>query len=553
MAVENALLYKRVSTAKQEEEGTSLKTQEDRMRAYCAEHGYGVAAVFEDSHSGSDMDRPGLRALRTAVRAGQGDVVLAYALDRLSRSQSHQAVLLYEFKEEKGLRVEFVTEQLDDTPVGRFLLQGIGFAAELEREKIAERNSRGLRERAEAGKIKVGGKPLYGYQWADPDLRAGAKWAYLPDPATAPVVQRIFRDIAGGATLLSLARTLSAEGIPTPTAQHPGKTRRWRAAPLWGRSTIAYLIRNPAYKGEHAAYRNKVVKRRVRNQFTGETRRAKIVLRGAGDALPLPASACPPLVDHETWQAANNRLALNKQFATRNNRMPEAALLRGGFARCGYCGSLLTVIRSHDRTYYRCRRLSSEAGPCEGRCMAVPAAILDTAVWEAVSSALLDPENLRRIMVQAFLASDGVSETEQEARTTQAVLTRLKAKHRALIDSLATATSDYHREVLNQAADEAARHIEAQQLRLAELQSAAQGVQQRRHDLLALLDQVDQWEVASQFLTYQDRRTILYIANAQVRVWRTEKRGRGASDQSRWEITHDLTPERIKNSIHSSR
>src|SRR5690348_17225570 len=37
-----AALYCRVSTGKQEDEGTSLASQEERCRAYAAEHGYAV-------------------------------------------------------------------------------------------------------------------------------------------------------------------------------------------------------------------------------------------------------------------------------------------------------------------------------------------------------------------------------------------------------------------------------------------------------------------------------------------------------------------------------
>ncbi len=87
-----AVIYCRVSTIDQED-NTSLETQEKDSRAYCAERGYSVEAVFKDVHSGFDMDRPGLRAALDAIQQGAADVLVVRKLDRLSRKQTHQAML----------------------------------------------------------------------------------------------------------------------------------------------------------------------------------------------------------------------------------------------------------------------------------------------------------------------------------------------------------------------------------------------------------------------------------------------------------------------------
>ncbi len=79
-------IYVRVSTVGQEQDGTSLDTQEERCRAYAAERGWQVVAVYRETHTGSELwERPQLTALRDAVRSGAVDVLLAFALDRLSR------------------------------------------------------------------------------------------------------------------------------------------------------------------------------------------------------------------------------------------------------------------------------------------------------------------------------------------------------------------------------------------------------------------------------------------------------------------------------------
>src|SRR4051812_36714276 len=88
------VIYCRVSTSGQEEEGTSLDTQETRCRSHAQEQGYHVTGMFKDVYSGAKFrERPGLSALRQCVRDGTADLVLAYAVDRLSRNQSHLAIL----------------------------------------------------------------------------------------------------------------------------------------------------------------------------------------------------------------------------------------------------------------------------------------------------------------------------------------------------------------------------------------------------------------------------------------------------------------------------
>src|SRR5438067_12368053 len=91
-ATVRAAIYVRVSSPGQEQDGTSLETQEERCRRYAAEHGLAVdvAHVFRDVYSGAVLhERPQLRELRRAARARAFDVVISYAVDRLSRNQAH--------------------------------------------------------------------------------------------------------------------------------------------------------------------------------------------------------------------------------------------------------------------------------------------------------------------------------------------------------------------------------------------------------------------------------------------------------------------------------
>jgi site-specific DNA recombinase len=330
---QQAAIYVRVSTDKQEADGTSLGTQEAACRAYAAERGYTVAEVYREVHTGSELwERPQLTAMRERVRASDFGVVITYAVDRLSRNQAHLFILVDEW-ERHGATPAFVTEELDQSPLGKIILSLKGFAAEVEREKIQERVRRGLAARAASGKLKPGPKPLYGYRWPVEADGAGSlavvRERYEIDPATGPVVRRIFADYVQGMPLLALAKQLTAEGVPTPTG-----------SATWVRCVIQKLIRNPSYKGEAYVNRTMVVRERGK---------AKSVARPRSEWVPLADGIVPALVDAATWDAAQVRAERNSAESLRHNLNPETFLLRSGYILCGHCGRSALATNRKER------------------------------------------------------------------------------------------------------------------------------------------------------------------------------------------------------------
>src|SRR5688500_3448406 len=102
-------IYCRVSS-RQQQEGTSLDTQEERCRAYAREAGYTIIGIWTDIHTGAELyERRSLSDLRELVRTGQLDVIVAYAVDRFSRDQNHLGVLFVE-ADQHGVRVETASE-----------------------------------------------------------------------------------------------------------------------------------------------------------------------------------------------------------------------------------------------------------------------------------------------------------------------------------------------------------------------------------------------------------------------------------------------------------
>jgi site-specific DNA recombinase len=389
-----AAIYARVSTTAQDTpEKTSLDTQEAGCKRWAVENDWLVddRFTYRDRHSGEELwERPELTKLREAARARSFGVLVCLSIDRLSRDPIHLGILLDELARQ-GIGVQFVTEDLDDSPEAALIRFIKGYAGKVENERRRERIIRAMRARVERGQPVATGRAPYGYAWADE-----RKTRLIANPLTAPIVQRIFRDYAAGMTLRQLAATLTADGIPTPTGKRPN----------WNPVVIAYLLRASLYWGEPVALktRSETVPLDQRAFYRGKSR--AVVLPQVERAKLSPDFA-QPLVSPVVAAAVQRRLRLNQQLATRSAKDPESALLRG-LARCGLCGGVLRANRipSNQRldgtipVRYVCRNaLKVKADHEHGR-FCTPHIIqgdtLDTAVWEKAAAALRDPDLIRQ-------------------------------------------------------------------------------------------------------------------------------------------------------------
>ena len=120
----------------------------------CALKDAGCERIFEEAASGGRWDRPELHRMVDQLR--EGDVVVVWKLDRLSRSLKDLLHLLEKVQlANAGFRS--LTENIDTTtPAGRMMMQMIGSFAEFERAMIRERTSAGLAQARAEG--RVGGR-----------------------------------------------------------------------------------------------------------------------------------------------------------------------------------------------------------------------------------------------------------------------------------------------------------------------------------------------------------------------------------------------------------
>jgi DNA invertase Pin-like site-specific DNA recombinase len=140
-------IYVRVSTQDQ-----SCELQRRELEEFALSRSWTIYSVFEDKATGTNGNRPMLKAMLSDARARKFDVLLCWKLDRLFRSLKDLVVVLQDLKE---LGVDFVSlrDNLDlTTSAGRLMLHMIGAFAEFEASLIRERVCAGIRNARAKGK-----------------------------------------------------------------------------------------------------------------------------------------------------------------------------------------------------------------------------------------------------------------------------------------------------------------------------------------------------------------------------------------------------------------
>ena len=301
---------------------SNLQTQLDACIDYCQNRGYEVAVCFIEAYSGLTLECPKLSILREMVRAGEIAVVVCHSLDRLSRDPTHGVILTQEM-EKQDVILETVTEDVDNSELGKLISYIRGFASKLEAEKIRERTTRSKAAHVKMGRLPIGtGFGVFSYDW---DKSAKKR---VVNEAEAKVVARIFEMLAAGRSRHHVAVTLNAEGVPTKTGGH------------WHPLTIHKIVTNPAYIG-------KTYYGRIKG-----SRKTTLIHQDRDQWVELPGIT-PPILTPDLFEAVQTQLQKAKEVRPGNSIVQ---YLLCGRIVCGDCGSPVTGTTLSKRyRYYRCR------------------------------------------------------------------------------------------------------------------------------------------------------------------------------------------------------
>jgi len=201
-----AIGYTRVSTAEQVHGGVSLELQESKIKLYAdLESEMELVEVISDPglSAASIEGRPGIQRVLHLVKTRQIDAVIAFKLDRLSRS-TVDMLDMARLMDRNKVALHSITERLDtSTAIGRFFFTLLSALAQMEREMIRERIQSAMDHKRQRGE-PVNGNPEYGYEISENRV--------VPSTKEQTIIQRMQTLRSQGLTLDEIRSVLTEEG-----------------------------------------------------------------------------------------------------------------------------------------------------------------------------------------------------------------------------------------------------------------------------------------------------------------------------------------------------
>lgn len=366
-----AVIYARVSSDAQDVD-LSIGAQLRMLRDYAAKIGYQIVREFVDeAKSGRTADRPAFRNMIALARTQhpQFEAILVWKLNRFSRNRA-DSIIYKKLLRDRGIKVISMNEPVSDGPAGQLFEGMIECVDEFYSANMGQDIKRGLRENAKRG-FYSGSRAPYGLRKTA--VTDGAKTRYKLDPEpdgsiAVKVVRRMFDMALNGTGCKGIAKDMNREGFRTSTGQR------------WGKTTVHKVLTNEAYCGTLV--------------WGGRPGHPAI---HSGEPPVRMENAWPAIIDKETFQAVQKKMASNAPRAVHPRTVPSFYLL-SGLLYCS-CGQAMIgrSAKSHQYYYYQCNRGYKQGkDACDAR--ALPKDKLEHLVIDQIKEKVLTWECLEELV-----------------------------------------------------------------------------------------------------------------------------------------------------------
>ncbi|MBT5819377.1 MAG: recombinase family protein [Proteobacteria bacterium] len=392
-----AAIYARYSSDLQSH--ASIEDQVRLCRRLIKERGWSEALIYSDAAmSGASTLRPGYQKMLEDAHAGTFDVLVAEAMDRMSRDQEDIAGL---YKRLTFADIKLVTlseGEINELHVG---LKGTMNALFL--KDLAAKTRRGLEGRVKQG--KSGGGNAFGYDVirtldANGELARGERSINQDE---AKVVRRIYIEFANGRSPRSIAHGLNNEGVTGP------RNGSWGPSTIygnWRRGTG--ILNNDLYVGLLVWNRQRFVK----DPQTGR-RQARINPETEWIIQDVPSLR---IVDDELWQRVKDRQQnTRRQIAEgrdiRSERARRPRYLLSGLLQCGVCGGGFSKI---SQKHYGCSTARNK-GTCNNL-LTIRRNVIEEMVLAGLKDQLMQPEAYEEFIAEFNREANRLASSEDQER-----------------------------------------------------------------------------------------------------------------------------------------
>lgn len=321
--LKKAVMYVRVSSKEQAEQGFSPEAQRVCLYDFARRNSFDVVKEFEEAESAKGSKRKEFAAMLEYVKARKIEHILVEKTDRLHRNFTDY-VAIEELTEKYGVTVYFVKEggsigknsrASDKTMYGIKTVMAKGFI-----DNLKEEVQKGFEIKLAHGEYPRQA-PL-GYLNAKDPYNSKHN-IIIPDPANRTLVVKLFEYYASGIySVETLITKLNAEGLTTNYPFKGGKLSK---------SGTARVLANPFYIGRFL-WKGKIVQ-----------------------------GSYEPIIGSELWHKVQEVIGKRTNNSHKESGVKPFAY-KGMFV-CGVCGRSVTAEKKKGRyVYYHCTQYRTKCG-----------------------------------------------------------------------------------------------------------------------------------------------------------------------------------------------
>ena len=373
-------IYARYSSDNQRD--ASIEDQLRLCKRRIESEGWSLVDVYSDAAiSGATVLRPGYQKLLEDVRSGSLDIIVAEALDRLSRDQEDIAALYKQLTFSDVKLITLAEGEINELHVG---LKGTMNALFL--KDLAMKTRRGLEGRVRQG--FSGGGIAYGYDIVRETNASGEplRGRRRINEDEAAIVRRIFEEFEAGRSPKVIAHALNHEHVAAPGGKDWGPSTIYGN---WRRGTG--LINNELYIGRLVWNRQHFIK----DPKTGK-RQARMNPKSEWVVEAVPHLR---IINDEMWQRVKQRQEKTRSRIIkgpgniRSEKARRPRYLLSGLIKCGACGGGFSM---NGANRYACSTAHNK-GTCSNR-LSIRRDTLEGQVLDGLRKELMHPD-----LVKAFI------------------------------------------------------------------------------------------------------------------------------------------------------
>ncbi len=303
------VIYTRVSTEDQKENGYSLQDQERRLRKYCLDNNYEVIAHYQDDSSAKNFNRPQFQKLLTDLKEKRikPSQLICLRIDRFSRNLQ-ETMLMTQILKELKVEIYYLEGNVDlSTPESNILYMLSALLPQVENERRGLNTKQGMRQALRQGR----------WVWKAPK-------GYINGPNKDILVSKESEYIIQGFKEVSLG------------LKSPDKVRKElnEVGFKCSKQSFIKILKDPFYTGRIQIKESK------------------------NEPLEIVNALHQPIIDIDIFEQVQNVLNGRSRKQPKKSKLRAIFPLRGHL-KCKICGNVLTASSSKGRSkkydYYHCQ------------------------------------------------------------------------------------------------------------------------------------------------------------------------------------------------------